>query len=130
MGVPQLVDVLSLDVDQNTSHIWRALPPRRFRVACVEYNASVPPSVAWEVPYVADKPWDGTSRFGAGLKVLEQIGEQQGLKLVGCDIRGTNALFAAADEVGDKFAEPFTAEHHFQPPRYELTQHRGHKVRG
>ena len=128
LGVPETVDVLSLDVDQNTAHLWRALPPRRARIACIEYNASVPPSLAWEVPYVADRGWNGTNAFGAGLKVLERIGEEQGLKLVGCDGHGVNAFFAAADEVGDHFAEPFTAEHHYQPPRYELSQHRGHRA--
>ena len=129
MGVPDVVDFLSLDVDQNTSHLWRAFAPRKARLACIEYNASVPPSVAWEVPYRPNGGWDGSNVFGAGLKSLEHIGEQQGMKLVGCDSHGVNAFFVAANEVGDRFAAPFTAEHHYQPPRFELAIHRGHKVR-
>ncbi len=54
--VPQKFDFLSLDVDQNTSHIWKAI--RRFepRVSCIEYNASIPPSCAIEVPYAPNRP--------------------------------------------------------------------------
>lgn len=119
------VDFLSLDIDQNTSHAWRGLALRP-RVACIEYNSSVPPTVAWEVPYRPDGAWDGTNRFGASLKTLEQIGRDKRLSLVGCDFHGVNAFFVADEECGDRFLAPHTAEQHFEPPRYGLIAHRGH----
>ncbi len=70
--------------------------------------------------------WDGTSRYGACLKTLERIGLDKGLALVGCDFHGVNAFFVKANECGDKFLTPYTAEKHFEPPRYALVGHRGH----
>ena len=43
LGVPAEVDLCSLDVDQNTYHLWEALTAWRPRVVVIEYNASIPP---------------------------------------------------------------------------------------
>jgi hypothetical protein len=64
--------------------------------------------------------WDGTNRFGASLKTLERIGREKRLALIGCDFRGVNAFFVGETECGDKFLRPYTAEQHFEPPRYAL----------
>jgi hypothetical protein len=125
-GVPEAFDFLSLDVDQHTSHLWRALR-RRSRVACIEYNASIPPSVCLEVPYEPSQSWDGTSWFGASLKALERIGSDKGLHLVGCEMVGANAFFVAAEETGGRFRAPFAAEAHWEPPRYSLLARTGHR---
>lgn len=119
------IDFISIDIDQNTSHIWRALSAVA-RVVCVEYNAALPPSVAYEVPYDAKQVWDQTNHYGASLKALERIGAEKGMSLVGCDLHGVNAFFVRNDLVGDKFLAPFTAEQHFQPARFSLSRPRGH----
>ena len=41
-------------------------------------------------------------------------------KLVGCCVAGINAFFVREDLVGDLFCTPFTAENHYEPPRYYL----------
>ncbi len=119
------VDFISIDIDQNTSHIWRALSVSA-RVVCVEYNAALPPSIAYEVPYDPKQIWDLTNHYGASLKALERIGCEKGMSLVGCDRHGVNAFFVRNDLVGDKFLSPFTAEQHFQPARFSLSRPRGH----
>lgn len=119
------IDFLSLDVDYNTSHIWRSVTSAA-RVACIEYNAAFAPPIEWEVPYDPARMWDGTNQFGGSLKTLEHIGREKGMALVGCDFHGVNAFFVADSECGDKFLAPFTAEQHFEPPRYALVGHRGH----
>jgi hypothetical protein len=119
------IDFLSVDVDYNTSHIWRAIGAPA-RVSCIEYNPAFAPQVEWEVPYDPAAMWDGTNRYGASLKTLERIGREKGLALVGCDFHGVNAFFVAENECGEKFLAPFTAEQHFEPPRYALVGHRGH----
>lgn len=119
------IDFLSVDVDYNTSHIWRAIKSAS-RVSCIEYNASFPPPMEWEVPYDPAAAWDGTNQFGASLKTLEHIGREKGQALVGCDFHGVNAFFVAEGECGDKFLAHFTADQHFEPPRYALVGHRGH----
>lgn len=55
------------------------------------------------------------------------LGHQFGYSLVGCDIIGVNAFFVRNDLVNDNFVSPFTAENHYEPPRYSLVSNRGHK---
>ena len=126
-NVPDEFDLLSLDVDRNTSWVWRALKPLRPRVAVVEYNASIPPQDDWEIPYVAGKSWDGTFMYGAGLLKMEQIGKELGYSLVGCDLSGSNAFFLRNDAVRDLFCEPFTASNHYEPIRLFLGRTWGHR---
>lgn len=121
------IDFFSLDIDYNTSHAWRHVTSK-YRVACIEYNPSVPPSTRFEVDYDANRSWNGDNWYGASLKVLEDIGREKGMSLVGCDFHGVNAFFVADEECEDKFLEPFTAEKHYSPPRYHLIAHRGHPM--
>ncbi|MBB6428400.1 hypothetical protein [Algisphaera agarilytica] len=128
--VPEAFDFVSLDIDMNTGHVWEALLQAGYqpRVACVEYNASVPPSVDWQVPYDPAGQWtDGSNYFGAGLKTLERISREAGMSLVGCEYLGANAFFVRQEDLGDHFLEPFTAERHYEPPRFSLLNHRGHR---
>jgi hypothetical protein len=128
-GVPPTFDFLSADIDFNTSHVWRAIN-RRSRVACVEYNASIPPTINLEAPYEPAATWDGTNWFGGSLKALELIGRGKRLSLVGCELTGANAFFVDADEARGRFPEPFSAEEHWEPPRYHMVGHIGHRASG
>ena len=127
--VPQELDVLSIDVDRNTSHVWRALSAFRPRLLVIEYNASFPPSDEWEVPYDPDAVWDESSYFGASLKSLERLGAERGYVLVACERTGLNAFLVRADLAGDHFLGPLTAEGCYEPPRYFLTREWGHPRR-
>lgn len=129
-GVAERFDFLSLDIDMNTGHVWRAMLEAGFvpRVACVEYNPSIPPSVDWQVPYDAQGRWeDGSNVFGAGLKTLENLGRAADMSLVGCEYLGNNAFFVADGDRSEHFLPPYTAERHYEPPRYCLLNHRGHR---
>jgi hypothetical protein len=126
LEIPTEFDFLSLDIDQNTFYIWEALDRFRPRVVVVEYNASIPPDIEWKVNYAPDRTWDGTHNFGASLKAFENLGRKLGYSLVGCDILGANVFFVRDDLVADHFAMPFTAENHYEPPRYSLVYRHGH----
>ncbi len=126
LGIPAEFDLLSLDIDQNTLHIWEALQGFRPRVVIVEYNASIPPDVDWKVNYAPDRTSDGSHNFGGSLKAFEILGRRLGYSLVGCDFMGINAFFVRDDLVGDSFAKPRSAENHYEPPRYSLVHRRGH----
>lgn len=120
-------DYISVDIDYNTSHVLRRLMTLQPRLLCVEYNGHYPPSVDYEVPYRPEGQWQGTTRFGASLKALERIGRENGYSLVGCDIFGVNAFFVRDDLCSEeKFLAPFTAETHYQPPRFSAVGMRGH----
>jgi hypothetical protein len=49
-----------------------------------------------------------------------------GYALVGCNFTGVNAFFVREDLCGDRFAQPFTAENHYEPTRYGLAFRSAH----
>lgn len=116
-GVPEELDLLSLDVDMNTYWIWSALEHIRARVVVVEYNSTYPPSVDWKVDYDPQGQWDGTFHYGASLKAFELLGRRFGYNLVGCNLAGCNAFFVKQELCGDHFFEPFDSETHYEPDR-------------
>jgi hypothetical protein len=126
LGVPEEFDLLSLDIDQNTYHVWEGLRSLRPRVVAIEYNAAIPASVDWKVNYSADRAWIGGQNYGASLKALEHLGTSLGYCLVGCDFNGVNAFFVRSDLVEGHFAAPFTAENHYEPSRHLLVHQAVH----
>jgi hypothetical protein len=127
LAVPLEPDLLSLDIDQNTYFAWDGLREYRPRVVVVEYNSAIPPDIDWKVHYHPNRTWDGSQNFGASLKAYENLGRKLGYSLVGCELVGANAFFVRDDLVRDKFAAPFTAENHYEPPRYRLQLRRSHR---
>ena len=126
LGASDDVDLLSIDIDQNTYYVWEALAAFRPRVVVVEYNSALPPDMEWVVNYSPTEMWDGSQNFGASLKSFELLAARLGYCLVGCDFHGVNAFFVRKDLCGDKFAAPFTSENHYEPPRYGALCRRSH----
>lgn len=114
------LDLLSVDVDRNTYHVWKGLSGLSARVAVIEYNALFPPQMHWIASDTPSRWWNGSSYFGASLAALSALGNSQGFNLVGCDLTGTNAFFVAEQECGDCFLLPYTPENHYEPLRYYL----------
>jgi hypothetical protein len=128
MLIPDEFDLLSIDIDRNTSHVWRAIERIKPRVVVVEYNSTFPPEIDWEVPYVAGRAWNGSHYFGASLLATEQIGRIRGYVLVGCDLSGTNAFFVREDLAEGKFpGGPSNAVEHYEPPRHFLSRRQAHR---
>lgn len=129
LSTPAEPDLLSVDVDQNTHHVWSGIRRFRPRLVVVEYNAAIPPWSDWAAPYEPGRVWNETIDYGAGLKALELLGRTMHYSLVGCEWRGVNAFFVRDDLLGDDFAAPYTAENHFEPARYPAFHvRRGHRV--
>jgi hypothetical protein len=123
---PASVDLLSIDIDGNDYWIWEAITAVRPRVLIIEYNAAYPPPVAFVAEYKADRVWDGGNYHSASLASLEALGRAKGYALVGCNLSGANAFFVREEElVGpdgqSRFAAPYTAANHYEPPRYDLS---------
>jgi hypothetical protein len=116
------LDLLSMDIDGNDFHVLDAIRCVEPRSIVVEYNAKFPPPVRYCMRYDENHSWDGSDHFGASLKWYEVKLAERGYWLVGCNITGTNAFFVREDLTGDKFLRPFTAEKHYQPARYEMSQ--------
>lgn len=120
---PGELDLLSMDIDGNDYYVLGAIRSVAPRVIVAEYNAKFPPDVRWIMEHNEAHRWDSTDYFGASLKALEILLAERGYLLVGCNLLGTNAFFVRKDLVRDPpFCAPFTAENHYEPPRYFLLQ--------
>lgn len=115
------VALLAIDLDGNDYWVWKAIRSFSAAVVVIEYNARCAPPVAQVQEYRPDHAWNGTDYFGASLSALEKLGAEKGYRLVGCNITGTNAFFVRQDLIGGQFPYELTAEHLYQPPRYDLT---------
>jgi hypothetical protein len=123
------MDLLSIDIDRNDYHVWKAITDYRPRVVIIEYNAIFRPGTKFVVPYDGAAMWDGTGHTGAGLEALCQLGEEKGYALVACSFAGVNAFFVQKELAEKYFTGPFTAQHHYEPPRYFLYTVPGHPRR-
>jgi hypothetical protein len=126
LEIPHEIDILSIDIDRNTYWTWNALPKMRAGVVVVEYNSVMPSDVDWKVEYHPRRVWNGSSYFGASLKAFELLGSKFGYNLVGCNLCGSNAFFVRKDLCRDRFAKPFTSEHHYEPARFFLARRKSH----
>jgi len=119
-------DFLGIDIDGNDYWVWKAVENYRPRVVIIEYNSLFRPDTKWVMKYNSEHSWNQTCYAGASLKSLELLGDKKGYKLVACDFLGVNAFFVREDLVKDKFLAPYTAENHYEPPRYHLSREVGH----
>lgn len=126
-GVPDELDMLSIDIDGNDYWVWKAIDRFKPRVVVIEYNAQFRSNVKWVMKYNSSHIWDGTCYFNSSLKSLELLGETKGYCLVGCNFLGVNAFFVRRDLVASYFCEPFTSENHYEPVRYHLLKKDGHR---
>jgi hypothetical protein len=121
------VDLLSIDIDFNDYWVWKAIDVIQPRVVVIEYNATIRPPVSVAVAYDPQRAWNGSNYFGASLSAFEKLGRTKGYCLVGCNFSGANSFFVRDDLVGNHFCKPFTAENHYEPPRYFLQLPAGHR---
>jgi hypothetical protein len=125
-GIDEL-DLLSIDTDTIDYWIWQGIKKAKPRLVVIEYNATWPPFIRKTVANDPLMLWDGTNFTGASLGALEALGREKGYCLVGCSLAGVNAFFVREDLIGDKFCAPFTAENHYEPPRFDLAVSFGHR---
>lgn len=124
--VPVEFDLLSIDIDRNDYYIWKAITKYNPRVVIIEYNSIFRPGDEFVVKYDANAMWDKSSNFGASLESLTKLGAEKGYKLVASSFAGLNAFFVREDVMGNHFTGPFTAENHYEEPKYFLYTKKGH----
>lgn len=114
--VPEQFDLLSIDVDGNDYHIWKAITYRP-RVVVIEYNAHIGPAHALVMPYDAAFVWNGSDYFGASLRAIRELGASKGYELLYCDSTGVNAFFVARECLAPGFEVP-SIESVYRAPNY------------
>lgn len=125
LKIPYEFELLSIDIDGNDYWIWDTLINYKPKIVVIEYNATFHPECKWIMKYNPRHVWRKSNYFGASLKSLEELGTRKGYKLVGCSFSGMNAFFVRDDLIGDKFSGPFSAENHYEPPRYFINCYSG-----
>jgi hypothetical protein len=87
--IPECFDFLSIDVDGNDYHIWKALSRHRPKLVCVEFNPTIPT----EVSFVQEA--DPSVNQGSSLLALVELGKEKGYELV-C-VLPFNAFFVKSE---------------------------------
>jgi hypothetical protein len=122
------IDLLSVDIDGNDYHVWKAVNCVSPRCVVIEYNAKFPPVYEWVLEYNPNHIWDLSDRYGASLKSLELLGSSLGYQLVGTNMTGVNAFFVKKELAQDLFPLPATAEELYNPARRYLRYTSGHQA--
>lgn len=100
-GVPDSIDLLSIDIDGNDYWIWERIDRIKPRAVIIEYNASFGNNRSVTVPY--DPEFDRFKKHksgyyhGASLNAMEKLCYKKGYTLVCCDSNGVNAFFIRED---------------------------------
>jgi hypothetical protein len=97
-GVPEVFDVLSIDIDGNDFWVWRAAHSFTARVVVVEYNGNLAMDDQLVMPRDDEHRWDGSDYFGASLGAYRELAAKKGYELVHTDSTGVNAFFVLREE--------------------------------
>jgi hypothetical protein len=97
-NIPHQLDMLSIDLDLNTHHVWESIDCINPRVLIIEYNGFFPQGMEWSAEYEPKKYWDGTINMGASLEYIVKISKTKGYELIGCDLTGTNAFLVQSED--------------------------------
>ena len=87
--IPLDFDVLSVDIDGNDYHVWKAVTRYRPRVVVIEYNPTVPSAVDFI------QPADMSVNQGTSLSAMARLGQSKGYELV--SVTDHNCLFVRAE---------------------------------
>jgi len=87
--IPRDFDLLSIDIDGNDYHVWKAVTLYRPKSVCIEYNPTIPT----EVHFVQDA--DPSVSQGNSLRALTELGKSKGYELV--SVLPLNAIFVRSE---------------------------------
>ncbi len=98
-AVPEVFDLLSIDIDGNEYWVWRAIENYRPRVVVIEYNVFFGNEVSKTMPYDPGHVWDESYYHGASLAALRKLGREKGYTLVHTESYAPNAFFVLDSEI-------------------------------
>ncbi len=79
-GMPDDVDLISIDIDGNDLWVWKALTFEP-QLLIIEYNPRWKPIRRQTVPYDAARMWDKSDYYGASAGALVRLGREKGYTL-------------------------------------------------
>ena len=84
-AIPKDFDFLSIDIDGNDYHAWKAVTAYTPKLICIEYNPWIPT----ELEFV--QPADPKTQQGSSLRSLVELGKEKGYELIA--VTYCNAFF-------------------------------------
>lgn len=87
--IPVDYDFLSIDIDGNDYHVWKAASKYRPKVLCIEFNPTIPT----EVYFV--QAADPSVCQGSSISALVELGKEKGYELI--SVVGVNLFFIRAE---------------------------------
>lgn len=88
-SIPTDFDFLSIDIDGNDYHVWKAMKKYQPKVICIEFNPTIPT----EVKFVQKA--DNSVNQGSSLLSLVELGKEKGYELVA--VLSVNAFFVKSE---------------------------------
>ena len=121
--IPHQFDFLSIDIDGNDYHVWKAFKKYQPKVVCIEFNPTVPT----EVSFV--QAADATVNQGCSLLALTELGREKGYELV--SVLPYNAIFVSSEyfpvfEINDN--SPTLLRKHTQAITYMFSGYDGRLI--
>jgi len=89
IDIPTNFAILSIDIDGNDYHVWKAINRLKPMVVCIEYN----PSIATGVRFV--QPMDPAINWGSSISSITELGKEKGYELVAITL--LNAIFVKTE---------------------------------
>lgn len=115
-NVPEVFDLLVIDVDYNDFWIWKELNKKyRPRLVMIEYNLFIPPGESKVVKYNPDiivTEYD--QYFGGSFDAFLKLSKEKNYQLIGCS--DANMLFVPNELVNDNFTIPDDIYTLYLPP--------------
>lgn len=87
--IPRDFDFLSVDIDGNDYHVWKAMVKFQPKFVCIEFNTTIPPAVKFT------QPANPAISQGCSLAALIELGKQKNYELIA--VIGVNAFFVARE---------------------------------
>ena len=115
--LPRTFDLFSLDIDGNDYHLWESLKEYQPRVMVVEFNPSIPNTIAFV------QPRDMRVFQGSSLRSFVELGKQKGYELVAAN--EVNAFFVLRDifpkfGISDNSIDALHTDTQFQTQFFQL----------
>jgi hypothetical protein len=118
-GIAGEIDLLSVDIDGNDYHVYKAINVIQPRVVVLEHNG-YPPPMDWVMPYDPNFRWDGqTGAYGSSLVANARIASEKGYTLVGTGVYSANGFYVRDDLIGNQFPNLGAVDEFWRPLNYD-----------
>ncbi len=121
------IDLLSIDLDGNDYHIWKALLNDGIhpKILVAEYNGIFGPEAEWIMPYEENFNWKSSRSmyFGASFQSLVNLFKKYNYFPICCNSDTGVNLFLVDEEFKDRFPETSLIEERliYEVPHYSVT---------